>query len=301
MTTARDSDSASSQSPQDSLERRVAALEHERELLMKRYARQLEFGNERLRTLLGDRPDPAPPPGPAITTATPSTAIPDMTAGAAPDIASAPATLARVLARVERELEDVDRLAAAGDSATATEAAMQVTRQSTAALRATLADAELREALVTMIRDIAPPPVPMIRDYLVAAGGDKPVSFPEAEIAVLQMSGLHRSLAAKHVEAAISEYEQLPPVQRAVTLHQVLDQIAAAERSVAYAATVLPIVINQPPQRLKWRRLVTYGLGGTLIVAANAGAVVLLGPVAAAVSAAVGSATLGAAAAPLVM
>src|SRR3954469_9960001 len=107
MATARDSDSTSSPSFTDNaLERRVAALECERELLMERYARQLEFGNERLRTLMSGRPDPASPLGPSTTTATPSTAT--------PGIASASATLARVLARVESERADGERLAAGG-------------------------------------------------------------------------------------------------------------------------------------------------------------------------------------------
>jgi hypothetical protein len=65
MATARDNASASSSSPLEALERRVAALEGEREMLMERYARQLEFDNEQLRALLGSGPDVASSPGPS--------------------------------------------------------------------------------------------------------------------------------------------------------------------------------------------------------------------------------------------
>jgi DNA-binding FrmR family transcriptional regulator len=208
--------------------------------------------------------------------------------------------LARVLDGVEGQVDDVERRAAAGELASAVDTALQVTRRSAAALRATLADAELREHLVTSMTPLAPPlPPPSIQNYAITVGGNESVPFRVAEIAVLQMAGLRRSLAEKHVDAAIAE--QLAPLRSSVDLHQVLDRIEAVERAVAHAETVLPFVINRPPQRLKWRKLVTYGLGGTLIVAANAGAAVVLGPVAVAVSAAVGSAAVGAAAAPLVM
>jgi len=300
MMNARDNASASAPSPLDALERRVAALERERELLMERYARKLELDNEQLRAVLGTGPDFASPPGP-VNAVAPNWPAPDMAEAAAPGLTSPSATLARVLARVESQVDDVERLAAAGESASAVHIALQATRRSAAALQATLADAELRENLVTLMTpDAEPPPPPSISSYLVPLGGNANVPFRVAEIAVLQLAGLHRSLATKHVDAAITEYEQFVPPRSSVDLRQVLDQIEAAERSIAQTATILPLVISQPPQRLRWRKLVTYGLGGTLIVAANAGAATILGPVAAAVSAAVGSAALGAAAAPLV-
>ncbi len=300
METARDNASASSPSPLGALERRVAALEREREMLMERYARQLEFDNEQLRALLGSGPDVASSPGSSTDAVPSSGAAPDLAAAAAP--ASAAAMLARILGGVEGQVDDVERLAAAGELASAVDTALQVTRRSAAALRATVADAELRENLVTSMTPLdSPLPPPSIQNYAITVGGNESVTFRVAEIAVLQMAGLRRSLAEKHVDAAIAEYEQLAPPRSSVDLHQVLDRIEAVQHAVAHAETVLPFVINQPPQRLKWRKLVTYGLGGTLIVAANAGAAVVLGPVAAAVSAAVGSAALGAAAAPLVM
>lgn len=297
MATARDDAAASSPSSLDALGHRVAALEREREILMERYARQLEVDNERIRALLGDRPDVASLPGPSADSVPSSGAVVDMTAAPA----SASASLARVLSRVEGQVDDVERLVAADELASAAETALQVTRRSAVALRATVADAELRENLVMLMTPVDSPQPPSLQNYAIAVGGRETITFRVAEIAVLQMAGLHRSLAEKHVDAAVAEYEQVAPPRPAVSLRQVLDRIEAVERALAHAETVLPLVMNQPSQRKKWRKLVTYGLGGTLIVAANAGAAVLLGPVAAAVSAAVGSAAVGAAAAPLVM
>jgi hypothetical protein len=300
MATARDKASAPSPSSLDALERRVAALEGEREMLMERYARQLEFDNQLLGRLRSSGPDVALASRPFIDAVRSGEAAPDSAVAAAPG--SAAAMLARVLGGVEGQVDDVERLAAAGELTSAVDTALQATRRSAAALRATLADAELRESLVTSMTPLNPPPrPPSIENYAIPVGGDEPVPFRVAEIAVLQMAGLRRSLAEKHVDAAIAEYKQSEPPRPSVDLHQVLDRIEAVQRAVAHAETVLPFVVNQPPQRLKWRKLVTFGLGGTLIVAANAGAVVILGPVAAAVSAAVGSAAIGAAAAPLVM
>ncbi|GIE88168.1 hypothetical protein [Actinoplanes regularis] len=300
MATAREKVSGSSPSPLDALERRVAALERDRELLMERYARQLELDNEQLRALLGGAPDLASAPG-TSTDAVPSIGPASDPATAAP--ASAAAMLAHTLGLVEDQVDDVERLAAAGESASAVDTALLVTRRSAAALRASVADAELRENLVTSMTppDSPLPPPPGLHNFTVPVGGNRTVPFRVAEIAVLQLAGLRRSLAEKHVDAAIAEYERVGAARAAVDLHQVLDRIEAVQRAIAHAETVLPFVINQPPQRLRWRKLVTFGLGGTLIVAANAGAAVVIGPVAAAVSAAVGSAAIGAAAAPLVM
>jgi hypothetical protein len=268
-------------------------------MLMERYARQLEFDNEQLRAQLGRGSDVASSPRPPTDAVPSSGAIADMAAASA---SASAAMLARVLGEVESEVDDVERLAAAGEQASAVDTALQVTRRSAVALRATVTDAELRENLVTSMTSFdSPLPTPSIQNYAITVGGNESVTFRVAEIAILQMAGLRRSLAEKHVDAAISEYEQLAPPRSSIGLRQILDRIEAVERAVAHAETVLPFVISQPPQRLKWRKLVTYGLGGTLIVAANAGAAVILGPVAAAVSAAVGSAAIGAAAAPLVM
>jgi hypothetical protein len=296
----RDAEDARAEPALDALTRRVAALEAEQATLMERYARQLESSNEQLRALLRSSSDTASAPV-AFTASAPSGhSVP--TVLTVPGAPNAAARLAHTLAVVESQADDVERLAAAGDLASAVDTALMVTQRSAAALRATLADAELRQQLVTSMapEDPVSPPVG-IQNYMVTMGQNRSVPFRDAEITVLHLAGLPRALAEKHVDAAVTEYETLAAPRPPVDLHQVLDRIEAVQRAVADVEAVLPFAVNHPPQRLRWRKLVTYGLGGTLIVAANAGASLVLGPVAAAVSGAVGSAALGAALAPLVM
>ena len=192
MATARDKASASSPSPLDALERRVAALERERETLMERYARQLEFDNGQLRALLGSDPDVATPPGPPTDTVPSSRAAPDMAATAAAP-ASAAAMLAHILSGVEGQVDDVERLAAAGELTSAVDTALQVTRRSAAALRATVADAELREDLVTSMTPLDSPPPPSIENYVIAAtlDNDLAVATGWARRIIFEVDGDH--------------------------------------------------------------------------------------------------------------
>lgn len=301
-TSGRDGEATSAGSPLDALEHRVAELERERSTLMERYARQLESGNEQLRAVLGSRSDAAATPMPSTAPA-PSgqgrPTVPVVLTG--PTTPNAAAMLAHTLTVVENQADDVERLTATGELASAADTALLVTQRSAAALQATLADAELREQLVMAMGPDPTPPPAQIQNYLVAFGDNRSTPFRDAETALLQLVGLRRSLAEKHVDAAVAEYEQQAAPRPPAELHQIMDRIDAVQRAITDVEAVLPFAVNHPPQRLKWRKLVTYGLGGTLIVAANAGATIILGPVAVGVSGAVGSAALGAALAPLVM
>ena len=75
-----------------------------------------------------------------------------------------------------------------------------------------------------------------------------------------------------------------------------LDDLRQLRDASCQSADLLGQGIRRQQSRQRWKKLLTFGLGGTIIVVANGAGTALLGPIGVAASGAIGSAAVGVAA-----
>jgi hypothetical protein len=124
--------------------------------------------------------------------------------------------------------------------------------------------------------------------------------FLTREVQLLRLAGLSEELARQHLEQGATEYRKQQQPTRDIALERIqnpvmlLDALGELRDATCTSADLLAMGVRNAQSRSRWRKVVTFGVGGSLIVASNALAIPLLGPAAAAVSGAVGSAAIGA-------
>lgn len=269
----------------DAFKSRVATLEAENSELLSRYAAQLQRENQRIRQAMESRPSPAGRTTPGAPIAVPGKAAAPVT----------PSRLGRDLAAVENHLADMERFAAVGKMEDAAQAKVAAAMRACNSLRNVCDDADFRQLLMVMPgnahklpRDQQSP-----LDTQLAFG-----SFRDVEIALLELIGLNHVLAEKHVIDAAAAFTANP--QAAMTRIEdpaaLLDDLRALRDATCQSADVLAMGVQREASRTRWRKILAYGLGGTVIIAVNGFATTLLGPVGVAVSQAIGCAAVGVAA-----
>lgn len=268
----------------DALHARVADLEAENVRLLARYAASLEAENRRIRdTVIGESTGGW---GPA-----------DAADVAASEVRRTPltaATLARDLTRVEDQLAEVDRLVAVDDTRGAAKARVAAATLACKAFTRVCDDADFRQRMMELQVHASqlPPGGPNLSDM------STPFSdFRSAEVAVLELVGLTRELAEKHVEVAIAAFESnRPSAAHQPDPRSLLDDLRELRDATCQGADMLALGIRRDASRARWRKILTYGLGGIVIVTANGLGAALLGPVGVAASQVIGSAAVGVAA-----
>ena len=267
------------------LRSRVDALEIENVRLLDRYAAQLQNENERIRRTMTReapgtfRPDALRP----NTLATDSELTAPITA----------ARLARDLVAVEDHLAEMEQFAAVGNAEAAAMAKVAAATRACGAFRRLCDDPDFRQLLMEMPQHaakLADRNLTMLPDQNVAAG-----SFRDVEMTLLELIGLTRPLAYKHVDAALEAFRADPSgaVDRTQNPARLLDDLRTLRDATCQSADLLAMGVRRDASRSRWRKILTYGLGGTVIIAANGLSVAVLGPVGVAVSQAVGSAAVG--------
>ena len=271
----------------DALRARVAELEAENTRLLERYATSLEQENRRIRdTMSAESGD-----GSDLTNAM------EIDTGIARRVSVTAAALARDLTSVEDQLAEVDRLVAVDDRRGAAMARVAAARRACRAFTRVCDDADVRQRMMEVQAHASALPARLALSDIGIPFGD----FRSAEIAVLELVGLTRDLAEKHVDAAIAAFEgrQPPAAARSQDPSSMLNDLRALRDATCQGADVLALGVRREASRARWRKILTYGLGGTVIVAANGLGTALLGPAGVAASQAVGSAAVGVAAALL--
>lgn len=122
-------------------------------------------------------------------------------------------------------------------------------------------------------------------------------SFREMEVQILELVGLSRTLAEQHVGAAIDAYNTDPSgsISRLQNPMALLRDVRALRDAACQSAELISSGIRRQQSRDRWKRVLTLGLGGTLLVTANALGAALIGDGGQAASGAIGSAAVGAA------
>jgi hypothetical protein len=121
--------------------------------------------------------------------------------------------------------------------------------------------------------------------------------FRTVEVQLLELSGLARSLAQQHTDAAIAAFlsDPQPSLTRAQNPMSFLGDVRSLRDAMCQSADLISANVGKEQSRRRWKRLLAFGLGGTLIVTVNAAGTAVLGPAGVAASGAIGSAAVGAA------
>jgi hypothetical protein len=119
--------------------------------------------------------------------------------------------------------------------------------------------------------------------------------FRDVEIQLLQFAGLPQPLAQIHVDGAIDAYNADPNGWQSRIENPLifLGDLRQLRDASCLTVDVLSQGIRHERSRQRWKKLLTFGLGGTVIVAINGIGTAVLGPAGVAASAAIGSAALG--------
>jgi hypothetical protein len=214
-------------------------------------------------------------------------------AGDLPHEQFSPAYLGRAVVAVENHLADMERFAATGDERAAQESKLAAAMRSCSTLRMLCDDDDFIQTLMDMAQH-ANDPNNNVQDYI--SGNTSPTfSFRDNEIEMLQIAGLPELLAREHVDAAISAYNGGPgaALARLQNPMLMLNDLRRLRDASCQTADVLSSGIRQQRSRQRWKKMLTFGLGGTLIVTVNSIGTALLGPPGAAASGAIGSAAVG--------
>jgi hypothetical protein len=257
------------------LRSRVVALEIEHARLLAGYAEVMESDITRLRsinmpTVLGLEVEPLSEP-------------------------LTPSYLGRALTAIENDLANMETSIAIGDDAAARRSKVMAAKRSCLVLGRLCDDDDFNQVLLTMQTSVAQQET-LIFSHISSKPGDQ-APFRELEIQLLELAGLPNILAIKHVDSALAAYwtdpaSSLTRMQNPMIFMRDLRRL----RDVScQAADLLSEGLRQEQSRQRWKKLLTYGLGGTLIVIANSIGTALLGPVGVAASGALGSAAVGAA------
>jgi hypothetical protein len=230
-------------------------------------------------------------------TATPESVSTEAAAGGLEPLT--PPYIARAVVAVEGHLADMERFAAVGNEAAAQESKVAAAMRVCTALRRLCDDNDFFQMLMEMGRllgeaDNIRLTDPDIIDDVISSGFENR-PFRDLETQLLQIAGLTGALAEAHVDAAIKAYHQnrKSALERLENPMAFLVDLRALREASCLTADFLSQNVRQEQARQRWRKLLTFGLSGTLIVAANSIGTALLGPVGVAASGAIGSAAVG--------
>jgi hypothetical protein len=258
------------------LRRRVAALETEHARLLAGYAEVMESEIARLRsinmpTVSGREAEPRREP-------------------------LTPSYLGRALTAIENDLANMETSIAIGDEAAARRSKVMAAKRSCLVLGQLCDDDDFNQVLLTMQVNIGQQE-PFIASHISGTPADQ-VPFRELEIQLLELAGLPEILAAKHVDNALAAYwaDSTGALDRMRNPMIFMRDLRSLRDVSCQTADLLSQGLRKEQSRQRWRKLLTYGLGGTVIVVANSIGTALLGPVGVAASGALGSAAVGAAA-----
>lgn len=250
---------------------RIATLESEQIRLLELRAEELDRQNKLLRS------NPQVQAGQAVSATARTETL-------------TPAYLARALVAVEEQVLMVEAYAAQGDNSSAAQAKVLAATTTCSTLSRLCDDDRFHEILMRMQPEADEPSANLTKTVTEAC-------FKEAEVQILELVGLSRSLAEQHVGAAIDAFNRDPSgsiarLQKPMTF---LRDVRALRDAACQSAELISAGIRRQRSRDRWRKLLTLGLGGTLLVTANAIGAMLIGDGGVAASGAIGSAAVGAA------
>jgi hypothetical protein len=205
-----------------------------------------------------------------------------------------PLTLGRALVAIEDHLADMERFAATGDDAAARESKIAAVLRACSTLRRLCDYDDFYHVLSTMQEHVMNQ-ANSIPGQVSGPGTVGYGTFRDVEVQLLQLAGLPGVLAQTHVDAAITAYQENPTgaQDRLRNPMTFLGDLRQMRDTTCLTADLLSQGIRQERSRQRWKKLLTFGLGGTLIVAVNSVGTVLLGPAGVAASGAIGSAAVG--------
>jgi hypothetical protein len=211
-----------------------------------------------------------------------------------------PAYLGRALVAIEDHLAEMERFAALGDEGAARQSKLAATMRSCATLRMLCDDDDFIQMLIPMavnVRELAST-VPINFSETTILSTNVPSAFRDIEIQLLQVAGLPEFLARAHVDAAIAAYNENPTeaLSRIQDPLIFVNELRLLRDASCQTADIISQGIRQQRSRQRWKKLLTFGLGGTMIVAVNGVGTAVLGPIGVAASGAIGSAAVGVAA-----
>jgi hypothetical protein len=258
------------------LRARVAALEAEQARLLAGYATSLETEVARLRSI-----------GPQVTP------------GEAAERRGKPLTppyLGRALVAIEDHLADMETFAAAGNYEAARQSKLAAAARGCSTLRRLCDDDDFHKVLMTMQEQLTQlgGQEKSISDWI---SGTSP-SFRDLEVELLELAGLPLVLAQTHVDQAIAAFQadQTAAYNLMRNPMKFLGDLRQLRDLSCQTADLLSQGIHREQSRRRWKKILTFGLGGTLIVVVNGISTAVLGPIGVAASGAMGSAAVGVAA-----
>jgi hypothetical protein len=211
-----------------------------------------------------------------------------------------PPYVARAVVAVEDHLQDMERFAATGDEIAAQQAKVAAATRCCVTLRRLCDDDDFLQMLVAMRKHLEE-----LRSSNTSGSIEGDIQdqistqpFRDTEVQLLQLSGLPESSARNHVDTAITAYIKNPAsaLERLADPMAFLSELRKLRDSSCLTAELLSQSIRQQQTRQRLKKLLTFGLSGTLIVIVNGVGTAVLGPVGVAASQALGSAALGVAA-----
>ena len=207
-----------------------------------------------------------------------------------------PPYLTGALTAIEDHLADMERFAATGEEAAARQAKLAAAMRACSVLKRLCDDDGFHQTLITMQEHGTQQTDNSIQNHISGKAGQ--ASFRDVEVQLLQLSGLPEHLAQTHVDEAIAAYWANPTgaVTRMRNPMTFLDDLRQLRDASCQSADLLAQGIRRRQSRQRWKKLLTFGLGGTVIVVANGAGTALLGPIGVAASGAIGSAAVGVAA-----
>jgi hypothetical protein len=222
-----------------------------------------------------------------------------------------PPYLARALVAIEDHMADMERFVAVGDDAAARMSKLAAASRACSALKRVCDDDDFHRLLVAMqlqasehhsnipntVHGKLTVPGP------VGAPNQSTVDFRDLEIQLLAIAGLPALHAQALVDGAMGAYDdqQSGWYSRLTNPMAFLADLRRLRDASCLTADLLAQGIRSKPARQRWKKVLTFGVGGVLIVAVNGLGTVLLGPVGAATSGAIGSAAIGIAVQQLVV
>jgi hypothetical protein len=230
-----------------------------------------------------------------------------------------PPYIARAVVAVEGHLSDMERFAVTGNENAAQQSRIAAAMRSCSALRKLCDDDDFLQILMSMgnlvseqerqfrpaadagssanINTESNARFPAIIDDLILSPEFKQTgaSFHDLEVQLLQIAGLPEILANAHVGAAIDAYRQNPikAMDQLRNPMAFLASLRSLREASCLSADFLAQGVRHEQARQRYKKLLTFGLSGTLIVAANSIGTAILGPVGVAASGAIGSAAVG--------